>query len=275
LTEKLVILDFSGTLCLAAPRFAAPSALREELEKSGLTALGVTPDVFWSELVNPTWTAGSTTRTGYRRVLTDRLADLTPQASRDDVARSISRFSDAYFQANSVDPLWSPFLETCIRQAGLAAVIASDHYAEATEAIVGSLAGIGIPARSLAEAPSSSPDEAVLVATSADLGAHKSSCEFWDSIRRSLNCRELRRVLLVDDFGINEPEGDAYGASEKVLQRKAETTARLEEVFRAPVSCFFFSLRPAAGASSADFRENRVITRIAEAEEALKQFLAA
>ncbi|NPU85056.1 MAG: hypothetical protein HPY65_11260 [Syntrophaceae bacterium] len=271
MTEKLVVLDFSGTLCLAAPRFAAPAALHEELAKSGLAALGVTSEVFWSELVNPTWTAGSTTRAGYRRVLTERLANLTPQASRDDVARSVSRFSNAYFQANSVDPLWSAFLGTCVRQAGLAAVIATDHYAEATEAVLASLAGIGIPGRSVEEAPLSPPGEAVLVANSADLGTHKSGREFWEALRRRMNCPELKGILLVDDFGINEPEGDAYGASERVIQRKAETTARLVEVFQAPVSCFFFSLRPAPGEPG----EIPAAARIDEALGALKQFLAA
>lgn len=270
MTEKLAVLDFSGTLSLSAPRFAAPDALREELEKCGLAALGVTPDLFWSELVNPTWTEGSTTRAGYRRVLTERLAALKPRASRGDIDRAVSRFSDSYFRANAVDPLWTAFLRTCVRQAGLATVIATDHYAEATDAIVGSLAGIGIPAHSLAEAPHSSPGEAVLVATSADLGANKSSRAFWHSVRRILDCRQWKGVFLVDDFGINEPEGDTYGEREKIDRRRAETTARLGEVFQAPVSCYFFSLRPAA----ADPAGNPAAARVAGALEALEGFLA-
>lgn len=270
MTEKLVILDFSGTLCLAAPRFAAPDALRDKLEKCGLAALGVTPDLFWSELVNPTWTEGSTTRAGYRRVLTERLAALKPRASRGDIDRAVSRFSDSYFRANIVDPLWTAFLRTCVRQAGLATVIATDHYVEATDAILNSLAGLGIPARPITESASPPARQAIRVANSADLGAHKSDLPFWNNVRLALECEEWKGVLLVDDFGINEPEGDAYGEREKIDRRRAETTARLGEVFQATVSCYFFSLRPAA----ADPAGNPAAARIAGALEALEGFLA-
>lgn len=270
MTEKLAVLDFSGTLSLSAPRFAAPDVLRKELEKSGLAALGVTPGLFWAELVNPTWTEGSTTRAGYRRILAERLAALKPQASREGIDRAVSRFSDSYFKANAVDPLWTAFLRTCVRQAGLAAVIATDHYAEATGAILNSLAGLGIPARSVAESAPPSPRQAIRVANSADLGAHKSSLPFWNAVRRALGCEECKGVLLVDDFGINEPEGDAYGEREKIDRRRAETTARLGEAFQAPVACFFFSLRPA----TADPAGNPAAARIAGALEALERFLA-
>jgi len=270
LTEKLAVLDFSGTLSLSAPRFAAPDALREELEKSGLAALGVTPDLFWTELVNKTWTEGSTTRAGYRRVLAERLEALKPQASRESIDRAVSRFSDSYFRANAVDPLWTSFLRTCVRKTGLAAVIATDHYAEATGAILNSLAGLGIPARPIAESALPPARQAIWVANSADLGAHKSDLPFWNAVRRALDGEEWKGVLLVDDFGINEPEGDTYGEREKIDRRRAETTARLGEVFQAPVSCFFFSLRPAA----ADPAGDPAAARIAEAMEALERFLA-
>jgi hypothetical protein len=278
--ERLAVLDFSGTLCLAAPRFAAPEALREELEASGLAALGISPEVFWSELINPTWTAGSTTPTGYRRILTARLeevlaAGILPPAG-GPIAPFVSRFAERYFQSCRVDPLWSRFLRTCTGQAGLATVIASDHYAEATDAIVRSLTGMAIPARPLAGAPASRPEEAVLVANSADLGVPKSSREFWDSVRVVLGCRELKGIFLVDDFGSNEPEGDAYGDPERVRERRDGTAARLGEVFQAPVSCFFFSLRPVAGTDrpAGGPREIPVAARIAEALEALRRFLA-
>jgi len=270
LTEKLAVLDFSGTLSLSAPRFAAPDALREELETSGLATLGVTPDLFWIELVNPTWTEGSTTRAGYRRVLAERLAALKPQASRGGIDLAVSRFCDSYFRANAVDPLWTAFLRTCVRQAGLTTVIATDHYAEATDAILNSLAGLGIPARPIAESASPPARQAIRVANSADLGAHKSDLPFWNAVRLALECQEWKGVLLVDDFGINEPEGDAYGEREKIDRRRAETTARLGEVFQAPVSCHFFSLRPA----TADPAGNPAAARIAGAMEALERFLA-
>jgi len=276
--ERLAVLDFSGTLCLAAPRFATPEALREELKASGLAALGISPEVFWSELINPTWTAGSTSPIGYRRILTARLEEVLaagklPPAG-GPIAPAVSRFANRYFQSCRVDPLWSRFLRTCTGQARLAAVIASDHYAEATDAILGSLAGMAIPARPLAGASASPPEEAVLVANSADLGAPKSSREFWDSVRAVLDCRELKGVFLVDDFGSNEPEGDAYGDSGKVRERRDRTMARLKEVFQAPVDCCFFSLRPAADGPAGP-RERIAAARIAEALEALQRFLAA
>lgn len=280
MTEKLVVLDFSGTLCLAAPSFAAPGTLREELRRSGLADLGVTPGLFWSELVNPTWIAGSTTQAGYRRVLAERLEILLAQGSvqgrRDVISPAVSRFADRYFRACVIDPRWAPFLRACAGRPGLAAVIATDHYAEATEAILGSLAGFSLPADSLAGTgtpPSPSPG-AIRVANSADLGVAKASREFWESLRLNLQNPALKGILLVDDFGSNEPAGDAYGEPERVLRRRRETVARLEEVFRAPVSCHVFTLGPAAMEAPADPGADPVAGRIAQALGVLERFLA-
>jgi hypothetical protein len=274
-TEKLVVLDFSGTLCLAAPRFAEPKTLERELRSSGLAALGVTPAVFWTELVNPTWTEGSTTGIGYHRLLTARIQEFLAArgapAEREAIAPAVSRFSDRYFRSFHVDPLWRGFLQTCIRRPGPAAVVATDHYAEATEAIVGSLADLEIPARSLGGVIPPSPERTVGVANSADLGAPKSSREFWLAVRRSLGNRDRTGVFLVDDFGCNEPEGDAYGEREKVERRRLETEERLRDVFGAPVTSFPFLL-PAGTATPA---AEPAAARIAEALGALERFLAA
>ena len=71
--DKLVILDYSGTLSLEAPNFAEPDRLVRELAASGLADFGIaTPALFWEQLVNPTWTEGSTTQSGYKQIIAER-----------------------------------------------------------------------------------------------------------------------------------------------------------------------------------------------------------
>ncbi|MBE0555684.1 MAG: hypothetical protein IH628_00495, partial [Proteobacteria bacterium] len=61
--DTVLIFDYSGTLSLEMPRFARAENLRRALAETGLAAVGVTgPEIFWDEIVNPTWVEGSTTQ---------------------------------------------------------------------------------------------------------------------------------------------------------------------------------------------------------------------
>src|SRR5450759_4059502 len=112
--EKLVIFDYSGTLSLKAPRFARPENLLSALAESGLARLGVaTPETFWGEIVAPTWTGGSTTAIGYKRVMAQRIEalGLAPGVAGAEIAATSSRFVDLYLAHSRIDPLWRPMLE--------------------------------------------------------------------------------------------------------------------------------------------------------------------
>ena len=50
-----------------------------------------------------------------------------------------SRFVDAYSEQSTIDPRWRPLLKKLAADPSARTVIASDHYAEATDVIVGSL----------------------------------------------------------------------------------------------------------------------------------------
>ena len=75
LPRKLIIFDYSGTLSLESTMFGRPDYLMKQLRESGLADLGVTsPDIFWKEIVNPTWVEGSTTQVGYKKIIEDRIS---------------------------------------------------------------------------------------------------------------------------------------------------------------------------------------------------------
>jgi putative lipoic acid-binding regulatory protein len=136
--EQLVIFDYSGTLSLEAPQFGRPENLLRAFSESGLFPFGVTtPKIFWEEIVVPTWREGSTTARGYKRVLAERIeARGLAAATGAEIAAAASRFVDGYFDHSRVDPRWRSILENLSIHPGIALVIATDHYAEATEAIV-------------------------------------------------------------------------------------------------------------------------------------------
>jgi hypothetical protein len=238
---KLAIFDYSGTLSLEAPRFARRENLLRTLRETGLAALGVsTPEVFWGEIVDPTWREGSTTSAGYKKVMTERIAaHLTPDASRAEVAAAASRFVDTYLSHSQIDPHWRPLLKRLSESPGVGVIIATDHYAEATEAIIRFLKAWGIPAirargadspfprRSAASAPAP-----CFVANSADFGAWKAERRYWETLQEQLSLEKIRRIILVDDFGFNEDTGNSYGARAKVVSRREKTETTLREVFR-------------------------------------------
>ncbi len=262
--KTLVVFDYSGTLSLAAVAFGRPDRLREQFDASGLAAFGIaSPEVFWDEVVGPTWTEGSTTPVGYRGVMARRVRErcgVHPGDPADDRIRAaVSRFVGAYLGQSRIDLRWQPLLNALASNPDVQILVATDHYAEATDYIVGYLRDRGLAARAIRDVPEAPPAPArILVANSADLGAPKAALAFWEQSRALLPA-QMDRVILIDDFGFNEQPGDSYGARQKVAERMAKTAFLLEEVFGVAVEVevlpFLIDPGAPAGAAGAVIRE--------------------
>ncbi len=255
--DQLIIFDYSGTLSFEAAAFAKPENLQEELKKSGLWDLGIqTPNLFWEQIVNPTWQEGSTTPIGYKKIIDQQVKRLFPQISStlsdDRIFQAASLFVDRYLEHSRMDARWRPLLQSLSRKAGLCLVIATDHYAEATGAILHFLRTWEIPATPLAASPDTILPGRMIVANSADLGVHKADRRFWEILRKRLELDRLRHILLIDDFGVNEQKDDLYADLQKVEKRRQQTIALLKAVFPADVQDFFFRLDPGADPSLRD-----------------------
>ncbi len=230
LPEKLVIIDYCGTLSLEAPRFGRPDNLRRALEESGLAAIGVsTPEAFWRDIVDPTWVEGSTTAIGYAQIMAERIASLClpPDAPTSEIEAATSRFVAMYLDSSRIDPHWQPILGRLSKHPATITVVATDHYAEATEKITGYLDSWGI---------------SFFVANSADLGVWKEARRFWEILRSQLPLASLRQILLIDDFGFNEAPGDSYGERAKVLTRQKRTVDNIGEAFQIALEVTPFDL---------------------------------
>jgi hypothetical protein len=268
--EKLVIFDYSGTLSLEAPRFARPANLLSALAESGLAKLGVaTPEAFWGEIVGPTWTGGSTTAIGYKRVMAQRIEalGLAPGVAGAEIAATSSRFVDLYLAHSRIDPLWRPLLETLAGNPRACVVIATDHYAEATETIIHNLHSWNIPARK-GRRPPFGQLSPFFIANSADIGFWKADRRFWETVKLQLAITAIRSVLIIDDFGFNEEQGDSYGERAKVEARQKETTAFLQEIFQTSLAVIPFFLK-----SGERDREEAGAQRIAETVRQIDRFL--
>lgn len=267
----LVIFDYSGTLSLEAPRFGQPANLVRALAESGLFSLGVTtPEIFWEEIVGPTWIEGSTTAIGYKRVMAERIAalGLAPGATGAEITAAASRFVDRYLDHSRIDPHWRPLLEKLAGYPGAAVVIATDHYAEATETIIRYLHSWDIPAWKAGEEaePRLSPLFLFSVANSADIGFWKADRRFWEVLKSRFSLETVRSVLIIDDFGFNEDQGDSYGEWARIEARQEKTFTVLGEVFQAGVEVIPFFLKGRE-------REDAPALRIAETGGRIGQFL--
>ena len=238
--EKLVIFDYSGTLSLEAPHFARPANLLSALAESGLAKLGVaTPEAFWGKIVVPTWSEGSTTVIGYKLVMTEKIEalGLAPGLAGAEIAAASSRFVDLYFAHSRIDPCWRPVLENLAGNPGVHVVIATDHYAEATQTIIDHLNDWNIPAEQKGGTAS------LFIANSADIGFWKVDRRFWETVRLQLAITAIRSVLLIDDFGFNEEQGDRYGERTRIETRQKETAASVQEIFQASLAVIPFFLK--------------------------------
>ncbi len=242
--EKLVIFDYSGTLSLDAVRFGEDNNLTGELDRSGLAGLGIAdPETFWKEIVNPSWEEGSTTSIGYREVMYRRIREnLPPTVSDGEIRLCASRFVGSYFGHSTVEGRWRSILRKLSGEPSVITVIATDHYAEATDYIVGFLKKMGAGAISLKDVPGATVSQEFVVANSADIGAHKADPGFWEMVRSILKLGAIQSILIIDDFGFNEEAGDSYAYHQKVDNRKRNTIDLLERVFSVPVYAIPFVL---------------------------------
>jgi hypothetical protein len=271
--EKLVIIDYCGTLSLEAPRFGRSEILVHALEGSGLAALGVsTPEIFWGNIVNPTWIDGSTTSVGYAQVIAGRIAtlDLAPDTQINGIEAAASRFVAMYLASSWIDPHWRPILARLSEQPAAIAVIATDHYAEVTGKLINDLKSWGIPTLKIGkgEEPPTSSATRFFIANSADLGVWKKDRRFWEILKSQLPLAAVRRVLLIDDFGFNEESGDIYSGQAKVLARQEKTIANLEETFHAVVEVAPFYLPEEKRAWECEETGARLIAKTAARIEA-------
>ena len=79
-----------------------------------------------------------------------------------------------------------------------------------------------------------------LVVNSADIGSHKAAEQYWEAVRGLILPERFERLLVVDDFGANEQQGDSYGGKESVAVRRGETVDILKKVFDVEVEVFPF-----------------------------------
>ncbi|MCG8480945.1 MAG: hypothetical protein MI724_17765 [Spirochaetales bacterium] len=222
--RTLAVFDYSGTLSRDAARFATLKNLRRALQRSGLAELGVSePAVFWEQIVNPTWRAGSTTSIGYVELIVERLTELSGRSSTsidvDTFRTAGERFVTSYLEESSLYRRWRPLLGTLLKTRNTVVLVATDHYAEATPAILDHLRRAGIAGYRVGAAPTVGD---IGVANSADLGATKSHVDFWRKAVEGCSARNPERVILIDDFGCNEDVADAYTAE---ADRRRDATA--------------------------------------------------
>ena len=258
--DKLIIFDYSGTLSLEMAEFARPDNLMRQLKSSGLFALGVdSAALFWG-IVNATWTKGSTTGLRYKKVMRERILELFPEIAgsrQPEVSSAVSNFADAYLEHSRIDEHWRPVFEILSSDKSVQVIIATDHYAEATDAIIVQLAQWDLQAMAVTgNCPSN-----IIVANSADIGVHKDRQQFWRVIKDALQ-QKYRRILLIDDFGHNEQQGDAYCNVNKVDKRQKKTVKMLREVFAAEVESIPFAVK-----------DGRTVKLIAETSAIIEQFL--
>ncbi len=246
-SDKLIIFDYSGTLSRDAALFAAPDDLMKHLSESGLKDFGVdSPATFWEEIVNPTWTEGSTTSAGYKKVLEERLRTILYQHMSIiccvRISDAVSFFVDSYFNHSRIDRRWESTLRKLYGDPSIRTIIATDHYAEATGYIINFLRDFRIQAVAASEAFSQPRESSFIVANSADLGVHKADPRFWEILKSRMDMGGIRRILIVDDFGYNEQKGDRYAMRKQVDVRKEKTVRMLEAVFQAEIQVVPFMI---------------------------------
>lgn len=229
-----MVFDYSGTLSKEMARFATPEHLMNALERSGLSLYGIhSPEDFWERIVNPTWMEGAKTPLGYVRIITRAIG----KEGDSGLQKAAERFVKDYMDNSKIDEAWLPLIRWLLSRRKVTIVIASDHYAEATQTIVREFARVGIEARTAKNKAWEADKRSVVVANSADIGYFKEEPEFWKVVKDSL-MTDVGQVILVDDFGGAEVKGDAY--REKISERYKKTIAAIEGVFNVPLTAIVY-----------------------------------
>ncbi len=279
LPEKLIILDYSGTLSRDAALFARSEDLMKHLEDSGLKDLGIDkPEKYWEDIVNPTWLEGSTTSAGYKKVMEERLTAILIQnlfiikpvleateIPYTHIVDTVSLFVENYFKYSRIDRCWEPILYKMHQCPSIRTIIATDHYAEATGFIIHFLQELQIHAISAKEDSILSHAVAFIIANSADIGVHKADRRFWEILKSSPKMEKIRHILLIDDFGYNEQRGDHYGDFRNVNTRRENTVSILQSLFSAEIEVFPFMIDDGQ-LSNDEIYENLVMSAAASIE---------
>jgi len=243
LPDKLIIFDYSGTLSPAMAAFGASDNLACYLKESGLQEIGIKDNNHFWNVVNEIWPEGSLTKAGYAGTLQNHLFKLFPATGKMKIKNAVDSFAAAYFSTSVIDDGWRNTLEKLSRDENSLVVIATDSYAETTKTIIRNLSQWRIKAVRVGAKTASN----FIVANSADIGADKKDRLFWNKIR-TVCPAGIKKILLIDDFGAAEPQGDAYGQKKKIAERRKKTVALLTAVFGVPVR-----LAPAANLTSKNF----------------------
>lgn len=242
----MLVLDFSGTLSLGSTLFGRTDNLNQALKRSGLWQLGInSPELFWQEIVYPTWREGSTTARGYQAVIAEQVGEWTrvtgDEIAARRVAQAAARFVAHYFQASPLDSGWKPLITQALARPDTLVVAATDHYAEATAHLAAQLDQLGfdsLPAMQIAAG--SCDGRSVIIANSADLGHRKANPTFWEQLQTILVLQSVAQIVLIDDFGFNEQEGEGYAEQGRVQARMNKTIAALSHVFQLQPNVFPF-----------------------------------
>jgi hypothetical protein len=174
----------------------------------------------------------------------NRMMQIAPEklstSAPDKGSRAVAAFVESYFTHSRIDPRWKPILQVTARHPATLTLIATDHYAEATQYVINHLDELEISAAAATDGVLMPADNPVIVANSSDLGAHKSKLDFWRILKEVLKLEAVPFILLIDDFGFNEQVGDHYSNRKKMEIRKQDTIQHLKRVFSAQVEAISF-----------------------------------
>jgi hypothetical protein len=251
-SDKLVIFDYSGTLSLEAATFGETERLSRALKKSGLWQLGIDSlELFWRNILRPTWEEGSTTANSYRQLMIQRVNQVLNPEQDDRLAEKINQavteFVGQYLGHSQVDARWEPLLSELSASSETMVVVATDHYLEITEHVMAQLKRFDLQGVSALKQEAGQLQRHIFVANSADMGYRKSNINFWRALKKGLLLESVSRIILVDDFVLNERRGNHYVVEEPDPSRRENSAALLSTVFEAPVETFSFSLRDMDG----------------------------
>ncbi len=248
-TKCLVIFDYSGTLSVQATRFARTGHLERQLAECGLADFGIDrADIFWNEIVSPSWEEGSTTGKGYITLMAERIGKRMPREtgstpSKKAIREAAALFVRRYLAYSTIDPDWAPLLKWLSASPDILTLIATDHYAEATNAIITHLKNWKLEGMALRNMMGKDRQTGnLIIANSADLGAHKADRAFWEILGTSLPLNRIHRVLFIDDFGAHEQTGDTYGVADRIALRRERTVKLLGSTFHLPIDVIDFTI---------------------------------
>ena len=263
--KNLIIFDYSGTISLKSVLFSSNESILQALHKSGLDKFGVcSPKVFWNRIVNPTWKKGSLTPIGYTSVIQSAVKEWMLKDSifysEEGLQKSAESFVHEYLENSQPDSRWGGILEALMQREDCFILIATDHYAEATQYFQDHFARIGIKMEVVQPSSCYKPSKAALfLANSADLGYHKNDPEYWYIIKQFLSPHKVGKVILVDDFGYNEHVDDAYAELQKVEKRQKQTADILSNTFDCEIVVLPFLLPRMKDSSIGKFEHFQVL----------------